>query len=102
MGYVAYQFGTGMVQPGAVFDIEVLADDAFGGIFAIAMLLVAVFSVAGSISYMREQRYPAVYYSLILLSAIGMVLVAYSTDSGDALRGVGADEHTHVRAGPAS
>ena len=80
MGYVAYQFGTGMVQPGAVFDIEVLADDAFGGIFAIAMLLVAVFSVAGSISYMREQRYPAVYYSLILLSAIGMVLVAYSTD----------------------
>ena len=69
-----------MVQPGAVFDADVLADDAFGGIFAIAMILVAIFSVAGSISYMRDQRYPAVYYSLILLSAIGMVLVAYSTD----------------------
>lgn len=80
LGYVAYQFAADMIQPGAVFDADVLADDAFGGIFAIAMLLVAVFSVAGSISYMRDQRYPAVYYSLILLSAIGMVLVAYSTD----------------------
>ena len=80
LGYVAYQFAFDMVQPGAVFDTDVLADDAFGGIFAIAMILVAIFSVAGSISYMRDQRYPAVYYSLILLSAIGMVLVAYSTD----------------------
>ena len=80
MGYVGYQFATDVVQPGAVFGADVLADDAFGGLFAIAMLLVAAFSVAGSVSYMREQRYPAVYYSLILLSAIGMVLVAYSTD----------------------
>ena len=80
LGYVAYQFAFDMVQPGAVFDADVLADDAFGGIFAIAMILVAIFSVAGSMSYMRDQRYPAVYYSLILLSAIGMVLVAYSTD----------------------
>ena len=80
LGYVAYQFAYDMVQPGPVFDSDVLADDAFGGIFAIAMILVAIFSVAGSISYMRDQRYPAVYYSLILLSAIGMVLVAYSTD----------------------
>jgi NADH-quinone oxidoreductase subunit N len=29
---------------------------------------------------MRKKNYPAVYYSLILLSTIGMVLVAYSTD----------------------
>ena len=80
IGYVGYQFVSGMVQPGAVFSTDVLADDAFGGLFAIAMLIVAVFSVTGSISYMRNQKYPAVYYSLILLSAIGMVLVAYSTD----------------------
>ena len=80
MGYMGYQFSAGMVQPGAVFSEEVLADDAFGGLFGIAMLIVAVFSVVGSISYMRQNRYPAVYYSLILLSAIGMVLVAYSTD----------------------
>ena len=80
MGYVGYQFATGMVAPGAVFGEDVLADDAFGGLFGIAMLIVAVFSVAGSISYMKQHRYPAVYYSLILLSAIGMVMVAYSTD----------------------
>ncbi len=80
MGYMGYQFSAGMVQPGAVFSEEVLADDAFGGLFGIAMLIVAVFSVVGSISYMRQNKYPAVYYSLILLSAIGMVLVAYSTD----------------------
>lgn len=80
IGYVGYQFVSGVIQPGAVFSTDVLADDAFGGLFAIAMLIVAVFSVTGSISYMRNQKYPAVYYSLILLSAIGMVLVAYSTD----------------------
>ena len=80
MGYVGYQFVSGVLEPGMVFGTDVLADDMFGGIFAIAMLLVAVFSVAGSASYMKNQRYPAVYYSLILMSAIGMVLVAYSTD----------------------
>ncbi len=80
IGYVGYQFVTGMIEPGAVFSNEVLADDAFGGLFAVAMLIVVVFSVVGSISYLRDHRYPAVYYSLILFSAIGMVMVAYSTD----------------------
>ena len=80
IGYVGYQFMSGMVEPGAIFSTDVLANDAFGGLFAIAMLIVVVFTVTGSISYMRNQKYPAVYYSLILLSAIGMVLVAYSTD----------------------
>ncbi|MEE9535438.1 MAG: NADH-quinone oxidoreductase subunit N, partial [Nitrosopumilaceae archaeon] len=34
----------------------------------------------GSFNFMRKQSHTAVYYSLILLSSIGMVLVAYSTD----------------------
>ena len=80
IGYVGYQFVSGMMEPGAVFSNEVIANDAFGGLFAVAMLVVAVFSVAGSIGYIRNHKYPAVYYSLILLSAIGMVMVAYSTD----------------------
>lgn len=80
MGYVGYQFVTGAMAPGAVFGPDVISDDMFGGLFGIAMLLVAIFTVTGSISYMRDQRYPAVYYSLILFSAIGMVMVAYSTD----------------------
>ncbi|PIW33407.1 MAG: NADH-quinone oxidoreductase subunit N [Nitrosopumilales archaeon CG15_BIG_FIL_POST_REV_8_21_14_020_37_12] len=80
MGYVAYQFVTEHVLPSALFSEDVLVDDAFGGFFAIAMLIVAIFTTVGSFNYMRKQNHPAVYYSLILLSTIGMVLVAYSTD----------------------
>jgi len=80
IGYVAYQFITDNVLPSALFSEDVLVDDAFGGFFAIAMLIVAIFTTVGSFNYMRKKNYPAVYYSLILLSTIGMVLVAYSTD----------------------
>jgi len=80
IGYVAFQFIEGNVLPSALFSEDVLVDDAFGGFFAIAMLIVAIFTTVGSFNYMRKKNYPAVYYSLILLSTIGMVLVAYSTD----------------------
>ena len=80
IGYVAYQFISENVSPSALFSGDVLVDDAFGGFFAIAMLIVAIFTTVGSFNYMRQKNYPAVYYSLILLSTIGMVLVAYSTD----------------------
>jgi len=80
IGYVAYQLTTEHILPSVVFSEDVLADDAFGGFFAIAMLIVAIFTTVSSFNYMRKQNHPAVYYSLILLSTIGMVLVAYSTD----------------------
>ena len=80
IGYVIYQFVTGNVIQSAIFSADVLVDDAFGGLFAIAMLIVAIMTTVGSFSYMRKQKNPAVYFSLILLSAIGMVFVAYSTD----------------------
>lgn len=80
IGYVAYQFVTEHILPSALFSSDVLVDDAFGGFFAIAMLIVAIFTTVGSFNYMRKQKHHAVYYSLILLSTIGMVLVAYSTD----------------------
>jgi NADH-quinone oxidoreductase subunit N len=80
ISYVGYQFINNNVLPSALFSEDVLVDDAFGGFFAIAMLIVAIFTTVGSFNYMRKQNYPAVYYSLILLSTIGMVLVAYSTD----------------------
>lgn len=80
IGYVAYQLTTEHIMPSALFSEDVLADDAFGGLFAIAMLIVAIMTTVGSFNYMRKQNHPAVYYSLILLSTIGMVLVAYSTD----------------------
>ena len=80
IGYVAYQLATEHILPSALFSEDVLVDDTFGGLFAIAMLIVAIFTTVGSFNYMRKQNHPAVYYSLILLSTIGMVLVAYSTD----------------------
>ncbi len=80
IGFVIYQFVTGNVTQSAIFSKDVLVDDAFGGLFAIAMLIVAIMTTVGSFSYMRKQKNPAVYFSLILLSAIGMVFVAYSTD----------------------
>jgi NADH-quinone oxidoreductase subunit N len=80
IGYVVYQLTTEHVVPSALFSGDVLVDDTFGGFFAIAMLIVAIFTTVGSFNYMRKQNHLAVYYSLILLSTIGMVLVAYSTD----------------------
>ncbi len=80
LAFVGYQIVNDYVLPSALFSSDVLADDAFGGFFAIAMLIVAIMTTVGSINFMRKQNNPAVYYSLILLSTIGMVLVAYSTD----------------------
>jgi len=80
ISYVGYQFINDNVASAALFSEDVLVDDAFGGLFAIAMLIVALFTTVGSFTYMRKHNSPAVYYSLILLATIGMVLVAYSTD----------------------
>ena len=80
IGYVIYQIVTNNVAPAAIFTEDVLADDTFGALFAIAMLIVAIFTTVGSFNYMRKKSHPAVYFSLILLSTIGMVLIAYSTD----------------------
>ena len=80
IGYVAYQLASDHITQGILFSEDVLVDDTFGGFFAIAMLIVAIFTTVGSFNYMRNKNHPAVYYSLILLSTIGMVLIAYSTD----------------------
>ena len=80
IGYVLYQLALDHVAPAAIFSQDVLVDDAFGSLFAIAMLIVAIFTTVGSFSYMKNKANPSIYFSLILLSAIGMVLVAYSTD----------------------
>src|SRR5574338_199689 len=80
IGYVGYEIISNHVPPAAVFSKDVLANDSFSSLFAIAMLIVAIITTAGSINFMRNQAHPPVYYSLILLSTIGMVLVAYSTD----------------------
>ena len=80
IGYVLYQLALDHVAPAAIFSQDVLVDYAFGSLFAIAMLIVAIFTTVGSFNYMKNKANPSIYFSLILLSAIGMVLVAYATD----------------------
>ncbi len=80
IGYVIYQFVNDNIAQSAIFSEDVLVDDAFGGLFAIAMLIVAIMTTVGSFNFMKKQKNTAVYFSLILLSTIGMVFVAYSTD----------------------
>ncbi|MBM3895927.1 MAG: NADH-quinone oxidoreductase subunit N [Thaumarchaeota archaeon] len=80
IGYVICQIIKNNVAPAAIFTEDILADDTFGSFFAIAMLIVSIFTTVGSLNYMRKKSHPAVYFSLILLSTIGMVLIAYSTD----------------------
>ena len=78
--FVLSQVWSENISPAAIFSDDVLVDDTFGSLFAIAMLIVSIFTVIGSLNYIRKQANPAIYFSLILLSSIGMVLVAYSTD----------------------
>lgn len=80
IAFVLHQIAMGYVSATSVISGDVIADDMLGGFFAVAMLIVAIFTTVSSFSYMRDKKYPAVYYSLILLSAVGMVMVAYSND----------------------
>ena len=79
IAYVGHQVAMGYVSATGSLS-GVIADDMLGGFFAIAMLIVAIFTTVSSFSYMRGKKYPAVYYSLILLSAVGMVMVSYAND----------------------
>jgi NADH-quinone oxidoreductase subunit N len=80
MGIIIFRVFSGEVLPAVAFSEEVLVDDLFGSFFAIALLLVSVMVTASSWNYYKGKSNPAAYYSLILLSTIGMVIIAYSTD----------------------
>src|SRR6187200_1039070 len=80
IGIVIFRVLFGEVTPAVLFSKGVIADDLFGSFFAIALLIVSIMVTASSWNYMRGRTNPAAYYSLILLSSIGMVLIAYSTD----------------------
>jgi F420H2 dehydrogenase subunit N len=66
--------------PTIEFGKGMLANDMFGAFFAISLLIVSIMVTASSWNYMKNKTNPAAYYSLILLSSIGMILIAYSTD----------------------
>lgn len=77
---IVFRVLSGEPMPAVEFADTVLSDDLMGAFFGIAMLIVAITVTASSIEYMKKVPNPAPYYSLLLLSSIGMVLIAYSTD----------------------
>src|SRR6476661_6005664 len=80
IGFVIARVLSGEVMPGMAFGPGVLSNDVFGSFFAVAFLIVSIMVTVSSWNYMKGRTNPAAYYSLILLSTIGMVLIAYSTD----------------------
>lgn len=80
IGFVLFRVMSGEVMPAIAFGPGVLSNDVFGSFFATAFLIVSIMVTASSWNYMKGKTNPAAYYSLILLSSIGMVLIAYSTD----------------------
>jgi len=80
IGIVIFRVLSGEVLPGVAFSKGVITDDLFGSFFATAFLIVSIMVTASSWNYMKGRTNPAAYYSLILLSSIGMILIAYSTD----------------------
>jgi NADH-quinone oxidoreductase subunit N len=80
IGIIIFRILSGEVMPAVAFSKGLLADDMFGSFFAISLLIVSIMVTASSWNYMKGRTNPAAYYSLILLSTIGMVIIGYSTD----------------------
>jgi NADH-quinone oxidoreductase subunit N len=80
IGIVIFRVLSGAVMPGVVFSTGALTDSLFSSFLAIALLLVSIMVTASSWNYVKGRINHAAYYSLILLSSIGMVLIAYSAD----------------------
>ena len=80
IGIIIIRILSGEPIPTIEFGKGMLADDKFGAFFAISLLIVSIMVTASSWNYMKNKTNPAAYYSLILLSSIGMILIAYSTD----------------------
>jgi F420H2 dehydrogenase subunit N len=80
IGIIIFRILSGEVMPTVAFSEGLLADDMFGSFFAISLLIVSIMVTASSWNYMKGRANPAAYYSLILLSTIGMVIIGYSTD----------------------
>jgi NADH-quinone oxidoreductase subunit N len=77
---VVFRVLGGEPLPAMSFGKDVITDDMFGSFFAISLLIVSIMVSASSWNYMQGISNYSSYYSLILLSTIGMILIAYSTD----------------------
>lgn len=59
---------------------NVFTEDAFAVVFQLIFVSVAFLAVLYSVRYVEQDRNQGEYYSLLMLSAVGMMVVAASTD----------------------
>jgi NADH-quinone oxidoreductase subunit N len=78
---VAFVFTLGIVGQYGVAFAGAISIDSFSAFFELAILIAAMFTVMMSLDYAAENHIPgAEYYSLILFSALGMMLMATAGD----------------------
>ncbi len=78
---VAFVFTLGIVGQYGVAFAGAISIDSFSAFFELAILIAAMFTVMMSLDYAAENHIPgAEYYSLILFSALGMMLMAAAGD----------------------
>jgi NADH:ubiquinone oxidoreductase subunit 2 (subunit N) len=80
IGIIIFKILFGESIPTIEFGKSMLADDMFGSFFAITLLIVSIMVTASSWNFMLDKTTPAAYYSLILLSSIGIILLADSKE----------------------
>ncbi|MCS4537451.1 MAG: NADH-quinone oxidoreductase subunit N [Thaumarchaeota archaeon] len=59
---------------------KLLQNDFMGLVFAIIVLSVALMVSLSSIDYMRDEPNTSIYYSLLLFTSLGMILLSFAAD----------------------
>ena len=78
---VAFVFTLGIVGQNGVAFAGAISIDSFSAFFELVILIAAMFTVMMSLDYAAENQIPgAEYYSLLLFSALGMMLMATAGD----------------------
>src|SRR6202167_6069201 len=78
---VAFVFTLGIVGQYGIAFAGAISIDSFSAFFQLAILIAAMFTVMMSLDYAADNHIPgAEYYSLLLFSALGMMLMATAGD----------------------
>src|SRR5258707_5194822 len=78
---VAFVFTLGILGQNGVAFAGAISIDSFSGFFELVILIAAMFTVMMSLDYASDNHIPgAEYYSLLLFSALGMMLMATAGD----------------------
>jgi NADH-quinone oxidoreductase subunit N len=78
---VAFVFTLGIVGQYGIAFAGAISIDSFSAFFQLVILIAAMFTVMMSLDYAAENQIPgAEYYSLVLFSALGMMLMATAGD----------------------